>query len=238
MDTATQRALLEHTRRFYDDHADAFSRTREHPWPGWSRALAQPAPGARVLDVGCGNGRLAATLTREAAGIAVTGVDSCPALIDHARARRIPGADWIVADVLSDPDAALPPGPFDRVCAFGLLHHVPGLALRRALIAALARRVAPGGRLAVSFWRFAERARFAHRRLDWAALPGIDPDCLEPGDHLLGWGSEGDARYCHASDDREVDALLAGLPLVRVDDFDADGREGDLNHYVVLEAGA
>ena len=62
MNTATQRALAAHTRRFYEEHAIAFSATREHPWSGWQRVIAgvQPSERLRVLDVGCGNGRLAA----------------------------------------------------------------------------------------------------------------------------------------------------------------------------------
>lgn len=240
MDAATQRALADHNRRFYAAHADDFSATRDHPWPGWERACLPPGctPPARVLDVGCGNGRLGAWLARHGP-IAYSGLDVCEALLDAARA-ALPAEARLLQRDLCDPregatDAALPDERFDLVCAFGLLHHVPGFAQRRRLVRALATRVAPGGRLALAFWRFAERERFERRRLDWQQFAAIDPDRLEPGDCLLAWGDGGASRYCHAADDREIEQLLEGHPLARRDDFVADGREGDLNRYVVLE---
>jgi SAM-dependent methyltransferase len=141
----------------------------------------------------------------------------------------------VAADLSVGPlDESLPRGPFDLVCSFGLLHHIPAFARRRALVECLAARVARGGRLALAFWRFAERERFTRRRVDWATAPEIDESQLEPGDHLLAWGDAGASRYCHASDDAEIEALLAAVPLTRCDDFEADGREGTLNRYLVL----
>jgi ubiquinone/menaquinone biosynthesis C-methylase UbiE len=76
---------------------------------GWSRdddfflSVVDAAPGARVLDLGCGTGRLALAIA--ATGRAVTGVD--PAAASLAAARAKPGADqvtWIegTSAVLAD----------------------------------------------------------------------------------------------------------------------------------------
>lgn len=55
------------------------------------------APGASLLDLGCGSGRpIAADLI--AAGHAVTGLDSSPALIALCR-QRFPAHKWIMADM-------------------------------------------------------------------------------------------------------------------------------------------
>jgi len=54
--------------------------------------------GARVLDVCCGTGYLAARLT--ARGFRVTGVDISPAMLDYARAHA-PGAEFLLADAAS-----------------------------------------------------------------------------------------------------------------------------------------
>ena len=238
MDRTTQQALAAHNRDFYQAHAAAFSETRGHPWPGWHRiACLLPGSGPLdVLDVGCGNGRLGAYLQalRAPERLRYTGVDACPPLLAEAR-RRCEEAVLHEADLVQDPlGDALPPGSFDLVCAFGVLHHIPGFNRRTALVEALAERVKPGGRLALAFWRFGERPRFAGRTRDWSLLPGIDPNALEPGDHLLGWGQAGAVRYCHASDDREIDALVAQLQLPRREDFEDDGREGDLNRYLIF----
>ncbi len=64
---------------------------------GWSReddffqSVVGETPGARVVDLGCGTGRLALGLA--AAGYRVTGVDPARASLDAARAK--PGADRV-----------------------------------------------------------------------------------------------------------------------------------------------
>jgi SAM-dependent methyltransferase len=139
-------------------------------------------------------------------------------------------------------EPALPRGPFGLVCAFGLLHHVPGSERRHALLRAFADRLAPGGLLAVTAWRFERFDRFQRHRVPWEAynegaeVP-IDPTQLEPGDHLLRWGDgSGPPRYCHFADETETAGWMEALPLEPVDRFQADGREGALNQYLVLAA--
>lgn len=57
---------------------------------------ALAAPKSRLLDAGCGQGRVGAELARR--GHAVTGVDADPVLIEAARA-DYPGSDWLIADL-------------------------------------------------------------------------------------------------------------------------------------------
>src|SRR5918996_3535456 len=86
-----------------------------HNWLAWARQPGHdsywrfhrdrflellPPPPARLLDVGCGEGRLPRDL--EAAGYDVVGVDGSATLIEHALAAD-PGGDYRVADA-----AALP----------------------------------------------------------------------------------------------------------------------------------
>jgi SAM-dependent methyltransferase len=67
----------------------------EQSWLDRFRALLPPA--APVLDIGCGSAQpMAAYLI--AAGHAVTGVDSSPAMIDACH-RHFPAQQWIVADM-------------------------------------------------------------------------------------------------------------------------------------------
>jgi SAM-dependent methyltransferase len=84
----------------YQRHAATYDGLRgrllmEGPWLARFRALL--APGATVLDIGCGTGQPIARHFMEQ-GHAVTGVDSAPAMIALCRA-RFPEGDWEIADM-------------------------------------------------------------------------------------------------------------------------------------------
>ncbi|ROS75493.1 cyclopropane-fatty-acyl-phospholipid synthase family protein [Cellulomonas sp. PhB143] len=75
--------------------------------------------GARVLDVGCGNGRNGRWLAER--GADVVGVDLAAAVLDDVRPTLPPSMSVRALDVLRDP---LPPGPFHLVYDSGCFHHV------------------------------------------------------------------------------------------------------------------
>ncbi len=105
--------------------------------------LADLAPaGARVLDVGCGDGFLSARLAAQ--GCDVVGLDLDEGVLERAR-RRWPdaGVSWLQGDVLTYPFA---PGEFDAVLSNAALHHLPDTAEALRRFAALVR---PGGRVGV-----------------------------------------------------------------------------------------
>jgi SAM-dependent methyltransferase len=276
MDARTRRQLLSLSTAFYRAHAEGFDASRgHHPWPGWKRLLDWlPRPDARidrggpsvlpadtrsrrsaplaVLDVGCGNARLASFLAGEGFTLRYLGVDANAALLEAARARLAPEladqVELVEADFLASevPGESLPSGPFDFVALFGVLHHVPGRDWRRMLVQALAQRLTKGGILALAAWQFAGRERFARRSVAWSELgpvlgEAIDVDELEPGDALLRFGEDParPPRYCHQVSSDELDRLVedlaaAGLGCEDLADFRADGVEGDLNRYRVL----
>ncbi len=100
--------------------------------------------GARVADIGCGDGALTRLMTR--LGARVTGIDPSEGQLARARAADPAGdEDYIkgVAEDLPLPDASL-----DVAVFFNSLHHVAVEHQARALAEA-ARALAPGGRLCV-----------------------------------------------------------------------------------------
>ena len=234
MDEATIRALNALNRQFYNTTAAHFDRTRARPWAGWERLLPYlqklPAP-LRVLDVGCGNGRFGVFLAERlgAENIRYHGVDSAPELLARAREAlaNVP-AQFEERDVLEDP---LPSGEYVLVALFGVLHHIPSATRRRECLRQLAAHVAPNGYLVLTAWCFYEFERFRRRVQPWPQ--GL---AREKHDYLLDWQRGAHAvRYCHYVDEAEHADLLAATGLEVLETFRADGHNGALNRYSILQ---
>ena len=86
----------------------------------WSRRGLLPALNdARVLDVGCGNGRNSRWFAEQ--GARVRGVDLSVTLLDLVRDQMPENVDLSASNVLR---GGLPEGPFDVVYDSGCFHHV------------------------------------------------------------------------------------------------------------------
>lgn len=102
--------------------------------------------GQLVLDAGCGGGRYARLLGQH--GAHVLGVDLSAAVLKAAAlCTDLRDVTIIQADLLDLPVAE---DAFDLVYSIGVLHHTPD---PRRAFAQIARRVKPGGRLAVWLYR-------------------------------------------------------------------------------------
>ncbi|HEY0535230.1 MAG TPA: methyltransferase domain-containing protein [Actinoplanes sp.] len=128
--------------------------------------------GTAVLDVGTGTGTVAALAAER--GARVTAVDAEPSMV-AATAARLPGADVRQAILPDLPFAS----SFDAVVANFVINHVGDPA---AAVAALARAVKPGGRVAVTIWPHpAPTAQaiwtmvYRHAGVEVSGLIGVDP---------------------------------------------------------------
>ncbi|MCY0905203.1 class I SAM-dependent methyltransferase [Arthrobacter sp. H14-L1] len=117
---------------------------------GEARLIDAIAPrGSRILDAGCGPGRVGGELSRR--GHLALGIDADTELIAAAR-KDFPDVPWLVGDLA---DLELPATgsaePFDViVCAGNVLTFLaPGTA--PAVLRNFARHLAPGGRVVTGF---------------------------------------------------------------------------------------
>lgn len=275
MQIETARELIALNNRFYAEHAASFSATRSAPWEGWRRLLTllrdhgpqrgqdaakdtdamegvEPARPYTVLDLACGNLRFEHFLVQELnkAPLHIHAVDSCPALVQgiDLDAASLTYHEVDVLDVLlgerSDQLLDDVP-PCDFTVCFGFMHHVPGAALRQTLLHELVEAAAPGGIIAISFWRFMDDGRLARKAAEAAHIaseqppfPGYDADSLDTNDHFLGWQNDpSPLRYCHHFIGEELDELVASVSgeARQVLRYDADGSSGTLNRYLILE---
>jgi 2-polyprenyl-3-methyl-5-hydroxy-6-metoxy-1,4-benzoquinol methylase len=120
--------------------------------------------GSRVLDAGCGTGRLSGAL--QARGHEVVGVDIDPALIEAAEADH-PGPHYVVADLS---ELALDQDPFDAALLAGnvLVFVAPGS--EQTVLRRVADQVRPDGVVVTGF------ATDREYQLD-----AFDRDCVDAG---------------------------------------------------------
>jgi SAM-dependent methyltransferase len=104
-------------------------------------------PESRVLDLGCGNGRIAEYVSDQT-GAHVTGIDVADEAIRLARTRTMDKQERLTFRVGNVGSTDVITGLFDVIIAIDCLHMTPDLAdaVRRAVA-----RLKPGGRMGV-FW--------------------------------------------------------------------------------------
>jgi SAM-dependent methyltransferase len=162
------------------------------------------APGMRLLDVATGPGTLAAEAARR--GAKAVGVDLAPKMI--ALARRLHSSiDFHEADIERLPFAA---GELDAVCCAFALGHIPR---PEASLVECMRVLAPGGRIAFSWWDDPSRQRVQGIFREALTELRVAPPPGAPQGHNIFRFSERGA----------FEGLLrdAGLAEVRVDDHNA-----------------
>ncbi|MCV7127758.1 class I SAM-dependent methyltransferase, partial [Mycolicibacterium vanbaalenii] len=135
---------------------------------------AMPPRGARILDAGCGPGRVGGYLA--AAGHQVVGVDVDPALIEAAE-QDYPGPRWLVGDLAElDLPARGITEPFDLIVSAGNVMTFLAPSTRVQVLARLRAHLRDDGRAVIGFG--AGREYEYPQFLDDAAAGGLTPDLL------------------------------------------------------------
>ena len=239
MDRETIEKLLALNREFYASFARPFADSRSLSDPALTSILPHIPQRARVLDVGCGNGRLARLLGRERPGASYTGIDAVSELVEVARAQNADletiTSQFHVADITQlDWLLFIDSLPIDVIVCLAVLHHIPSFDLRACILREMAGLLAPGGIVILSTWQFLDSDRLRRKIVDWTEV-GLVEEVLEQGDYLLDWKRGGRGlRYCHLVDEAEMGRLAAESGMHVRTTFRAGGREGNLSLFAVL----
>ncbi len=237
MDEFVRQKLIALNRDFYERFGASFSGTRFGAQPGWHPIIHYFPRRCTVLDLGCGNARLALFLDALLEDVHYVGLEGSETLVAIAREKTAQLSHVRAECLLADLSAAVWPSLpvlFDVVTAFAVLHHIPGFDARVAFVRTARRYLKPDGVLILSNWRFTHNERMRRKLLPWPAA-GLREADIEPGDYLLDWKKDGGGmRYVHELDASEVEAIASATGLRILEQFVADGREGDLSLYTVL----
>lgn len=143
-------------------------------------------PGARVLDAGCGTGRVAIRLAQ--LGYDCLGVDADASMLAQAR-RLAPELPWLLADLAAleavGRELAI---PFDLVVAAGNVVPLLAVGTGKTVLAALAGRLRVGGLVVAGFGLDPAHLPLSDAPVDlatydsWCACAG-----LEPAGRFAGW---------------------------------------------------
>ena len=229
MNTDYANELLLASRAGYEKIASDFSHTRGWFWPELGFIWNLIPKKARLLDIGCGNGRL---LTMpESDGINYSGIDFSRGLIDIARTRYAnrPHTEFIDGNALA---LSFPDKTFDTVVSFAVFHHIPSRAYRIQFLREAARVAKPGAFIIITAWNV-WRAR-PTTIIKFALQKFFSPVRFDFGDVLLNFNNEKNARYVHALTISEIRSLAeeAGLAVDRLEKIRRPS--GEENFFILL----
>jgi trans-aconitate 2-methyltransferase len=152
------------------DQYNRFAAEREQPF--WDlAALLEPVPSPDLVDLGCGDGRLTAALSRQLDAATTLGIDASPAMIGATAPFASDRIRFETGD-LADFER---PGQFDVVVANASLQWVPDHA---RVLARWTRSLRPGGQLAVQVPTNADHPSHlvaAELAGEWLDRPPPDP---------------------------------------------------------------
>jgi 2-polyprenyl-3-methyl-5-hydroxy-6-metoxy-1,4-benzoquinol methylase len=138
--------LLKKTEEDYDRIAGHFSETRFNAWPEFLYFQKFIKPDDKVLDAGCGNGRISEIVGKSKAEY--LGIDLSEEIIRRAKA-KYPKEKFQKADIL---DLKFDEGKFDLIFCNAVLQHIPSQSFRILALENLFYALKQGGYLMMTNW--------------------------------------------------------------------------------------
>ncbi len=232
MDSNTALRLLDLNQQFYQTFGKEFSATRSRIQPGVKGIMEHLRGPEAILDLGCGNGSLARHLSRKGHPGRYIGLDFSSVLLGETE-NLPPNFMFLNTDLAGDwqENRWVFSQGFDLVCAFAVLHHIPGDPLRIKILKKIHEVLQPKGQFVHSEWQFFNSSKL-RARLQEAETAGFSPLELDPGDYFMDWRRGGHGlRYVHLFNEIELASLAAASGFSILDTFHSDGENGKLGLY-------
>ena len=225
-----QQRLLELVKRNYEEIAEDYDRTRrKHSDPLFTelkKHAQRVQKGDKVLDAGCGNGRLLELLPEQ---VEYLGVDSSEKLIKICR-ERFSSYRFRVMDILNLKE--LEEKEFDHIFSVAVLHQIPGKEWRVEALKQMKKKLEREGRIVITVWNLWVQKKMRKRLLRFSLLKLLGKNKMDWKDVLFDWkkGDRTSQRYYHAFTRRELKRTIkqAGLNW---EEISKDGY----NYFAVLK---
>ncbi len=197
----TPRQAAQALESIYDEIADEFDTTRQYPWGELSLLFKDTPTASKILDLGCGNGRLVQMFKQK--NCEIHGVDISERLLYLAQ-KKHPKTIFYKADFL---DLPFPDQSFDEVWCIAAFHHAPNASARKKTLQQIHRILKPGGKFVLTVWNLWDQKKYViqKKKAFWRS-------CFLPWwkkrDFLIPWGKNKKMRYYHSFDIQHLQKLL------------------------------
>lgn len=214
MKEKTKKKLENIVKNSYSQTAHEFSLSREKEiWPKLKEMANLVENNKKVLDLGCGSGRLLKAFKGKK--IDYLACDQEEKLINIAQ-KNWPNHKFIVSNL-----DEIPSGPFDYIFLIAVIHHIPSRKKRLEVLESLRKKLNDEGKIIISVWNLRKsrpklvlKTYFKH----------LFKEPLEFGDVLFPWrknhGQELITRYYHAFSKKELKNLVkkAGFKIEKIEE--------------------
>lgn len=209
----------------YDEIADEFSGTRNYAWYEFEIYRELLHENDRVLDLGCGNGRLFEFL--EPMGVKYDGVDVSEELLKKAKSKYKVAVKFKKAQFKKGSFLDLPykKKVFDKIYCVASFHHLPGKHYRMQALENIKTVLKDDGLLVISVWNLWQKK---YRNYILKSLLNLHR--YDFADTFIPWGKSGVNRYYHAFTIYEMRNLLREAGFYLVDEMMV--RKGSITEKV------
>ncbi len=151
MKRETINKILQQTEQGYDLISEKFSQTRKHFWGELEFIGEYAKVGDKILDYGCGNGRLLELFKGK--NINYVGIDASGKLIEFARDKyeTMDGVEFLKINP-SQTSLPFPDNYFNTIYSIAVFHHLPDKKFRLRIVKEMHRILKPGGYIVVTVW--------------------------------------------------------------------------------------
>lgn len=232
MDRKYANYLLKKTRRDYNRIADIFTTKREQLTPDILFFKKYLKNGEKVLDLGCGSGRLSRIFNQN---IKYIGTDVAKEFIRIAK-EKYPKKSFIKTDYFLQP---FNDNYFDKIFCLSVIHHIPSVTYRLKFLREIKRLLKPKGKLILTAWSVWQNPKIKKIILKYKIKKLFGLSRMDYGDILVPFKNErGEVlaeRYIHCFDQNELKQLVkkAGFKILAIKVLKRD-RKGENKNILII----